>query len=55
MRGRGDGAGSERVTFSKERAEQLKGQTLDLPAIRAQGYAYERLDQLTIEVLLGAR
>jgi xylose isomerase len=41
--------------FSKAAAERIKGQTLDLPAIRAQGYAYERLDQLTIEILLGAR
>jgi xylose isomerase len=55
LRGRGDGMGADRVTFSKERAEQLKAQTLDLPAVRAQGYAYERLDQLTIEVLLGVR
>ena len=43
------------VTFSAERAQRLKGQVLDLPAIREQGYAYERLDQLTVEVLLGVR
>ena len=43
------------VAFTAERAAQLKAQTLDLPAIRAQGYAYERLDQLTVEVLLGVR
>jgi xylose isomerase len=55
LRARGNGMAGERVTFSRERAEQLKQQTLDLPAIRGQGYAYERLDQLTIEVLLGAR
>ena len=54
LRGRGGGA-EERVTFSRERAEELKGRTLDLPAIRAQGYAYERLDQLTMEILLGVR
>ncbi len=41
--------------FSAERAEQVKAQTLDLAAIREQGYAYERLDQLTIELLLGVR
>ena len=42
-------------TFSPDAAAQIKAQTLDLDAIRAQGYAYERLDQLTIELLLGAR
>ncbi|HEX2094602.1 MAG TPA: xylose isomerase [Longimicrobiaceae bacterium] len=41
--------------YSAEGAEELKGRTFDLPTIRAQGYAYERLDQITIEILLGAR
>lgn len=41
--------------FSADRAAALKAQALDLPAIRAQGYAYERLDQLTMELLLGVR
>jgi xylose isomerase len=54
LKNRGGGAG-ERIPFSAARAEQLKGQTLDLPAIRQQGYGYERLDQLTIELLLGVR
>jgi xylose isomerase len=54
LRGRGGGAG-EPVAFSAERAEQIKGQTLDLAAIREQGYGYERLDQLTMEILLGVR
>jgi len=35
--------------------EQLRKQTFDLPALRARGYAYERLDQLTMELLLGVR
>jgi xylose isomerase len=52
---RGRGGGAERVTFSREAAEELKQRRLDLPAIRAQGYAYERLDQLTMEILLGVR
>jgi len=52
--GRGGPAG-ERVTFSAESARTLKGRTFDLAAIRGQGYAYERLDQLTMELLLGAR
>ncbi|HEX2778670.1 MAG TPA: xylose isomerase [Gemmatimonadaceae bacterium] len=55
LRTRGGGARDERLTFSAERAAQLKAQALDLPAIRAQGYAYERLDQLTMEILLGVR
>ena len=33
----------------------LRGKTFDLTAIRSQGYAYERLDQLTMELLLGVR
>jgi xylose isomerase len=60
LRGRGaakDGGkdGGGRLTFSAERAKALKEQTLDLEAIRSQGYAYERLDQLTMEILLGVR
>jgi len=27
----------------------------DLAALRSRGYAYERLDQLTMELLLGVR
>jgi xylose isomerase len=54
LRGRGGGAG-EPVRYSAQLAEQIKGQTPDLDAARAQGYGYERLDQLTIEVLLGVR
>jgi len=49
------GGGAERLAFTPERAKELKGRALDLPAIRRQGYAYERLDQLTMEVLLGVR
>jgi xylose isomerase len=54
LRARGGGAG-EPVRFSVEAAEAIKGQTLELDAIRAQGYGYERLDQLTMEILLGVR
>jgi xylose isomerase len=43
------------VAFTKERARALKAERFDLPALRAQGYAYERLDQLTTELLLGVR
>src|SRR5438445_125686 len=52
--GRGGGA-TERVAFSTERARALQARTFDLAAIRTQGYAYERLDQLTMELLLGVR
>ncbi|NUQ20540.1 MAG: xylose isomerase [Gemmatimonadaceae bacterium] len=55
LRSRGSDGRAERLTFSKERAEQLKSQPLDLAAIRSEGYAYERLDQLTMEILLGVR
>jgi xylose isomerase len=55
LRARGGGGAGDPVAFSAERAEQLKSQALDLPAIRGQGYAYERLDQLTMEVLYGVR
>jgi xylose isomerase len=41
--------------FSDARAKALKGERFDLPALRARGYAYERLDQLTTELLLGVR
>ncbi len=41
--------------FSPEAAHSIKNQTLDLPAIRSQGFHYEYLDQLTMEVLLGVR
>lgn len=43
------------VRFSPERARAVKDQAFDLAAVRAQGYAYEQLDQLTMELLLGVR
>jgi xylose isomerase len=43
------------LPFSPEGADELKARSFDLPAMREQGYAYERLDQLTIELLLGVR
>ena len=55
LRARSADADAERVSFSREAADALKRQTLDLPAIRAQGYGYERLDQLTVEIILGVR
>jgi xylose isomerase len=41
--------------FSPAAASALRGESLDLPSLRARGYAYERLDQLTMELLLGVR
>jgi len=51
----GDGRTVDPVPFSAERARALKTETFDLATIRRQGYGYERLDQLTMEVLLGVR
>ncbi|HEY9225751.1 MAG TPA: xylose isomerase [Gemmatimonadaceae bacterium] len=45
----------KRVTFSKDAARELKERSFDLDAMRKQGYAYEKLDQLTMELLLGVR
>ncbi|MET0399780.1 MAG: xylose isomerase [Longimicrobiaceae bacterium] len=54
LRTRGGSAG-ERPVFSAEGAAELKERRFDLAAIREQGYGYERLDQLTLEILLGVR
>ncbi len=54
LRTRGGRAG-ERPVFSPAGAAALKERTFDLAAMREQGYGYERLDQLTLEVLLGVR
>jgi xylose isomerase len=48
-------ASGSRMTWSADRAGTLKAEPFDLAAIRADGYAYERLDQLTMELLLGVR
>ena len=44
-----------RVKFSAAGAKELKDRAFDLDAMRAAGYDYERLDQLTMELLLGVR
>lgn len=41
--------------YTPEKAKSLKAHTFDRPAIGARGLQYERLDQLTIELLLGVR
>ncbi len=52
---RAHGGESEHVSFTAERARALKGETFDLAKMRQRGYGYERLDQLTMELLLGVR
>jgi xylose isomerase len=41
--------------YSREKAERLKGVEFDRVALGKRGLPYERLDQLTIEVVLGVR
>jgi xylose isomerase len=41
--------------YSADRAAALSARTFDRVGLGARGLAYERLDQLTVEVLLGAR
>jgi xylose isomerase len=41
--------------YSKEAAAALKARTFDRRALGARGLPYERLDQLTVDVILGAR
>jgi xylose isomerase len=53
VRSRGDDV--RHAPFTPERGRALKEQKVDLATLRAQGYAYERLDQLTMELLLGVR
>jgi xylose isomerase len=42
-------------TYSAEKATALKAASFDRVALGARGLAYERLDQLTVELLLGIR
>jgi xylose isomerase len=41
--------------YTPEKAAALKEESFDRSALRARGLQYERLDQLTVEVLLGVR
>ena len=50
-----DGAATHLGSYSRERAAALKAATFDRVALGRRGSAYERLDQLTVELLLGAR
>ncbi|MGQ0647220.1 MAG: xylose isomerase [Gemmatimonadaceae bacterium] len=51
---RGASAGA-RVKYTAELAQSLRERSFALDAMRATGYRYERLDQLTMELLLGVR
>lgn len=48
----GDGAG---VKFSKAKTSELLSANFDRAGLAARGLKYERLDQLTIDILLGVR
>ena len=50
-----DGASSLLGSYSAERARALKERTFDRQALGARGLSYERLDQLTVDILLGVR
>jgi xylose isomerase len=54
LRARGAEPG-QRVRFTPEGARALKDERIELEPARQRGYAYERLDQLTMELLLGVR
>jgi xylose isomerase len=47
----GDGLGA----YSQEKARQLKEQAFEVDTLARKGLAYERLDQLVVDLLLGAR
>ena len=54
LRQRGAAAG-RRVRYSDDEARAIREQRFDLEQMRGHGYAYERLDQLTMELLMGVR
>jgi xylose isomerase len=41
--------------YSQETMQQLKNTTFDIEKISQRGFSYEKLDQLTVELLLGTR
>jgi len=54
LRARGAEPG-QRVRYSDGEAHAIREERFDLDAMRSQGYAYERLDQLAMEILMGVR
>src|SRR5436305_621600 len=55
IKNRGSEGTTAPTSYSREAAEELKATVFDVEGIAAQGIGYERLDQLTNEVLLGVR
>ncbi|MBV9281352.1 MAG: xylose isomerase [Chloroflexi bacterium] len=55
LRERGTEGSHPPTTYSREAAQQVKDLRIDVEEIAGQGLGYERLDQLTTELLLGAR
>jgi xylose isomerase len=54
LRARGAAPG-RRVRYSEAEAHAIRDEQFDLEEMRARGYGYERLDQLTMELLMGVR
>ena len=54
LRSRGATLG-QRMRYSDAEARAIRDEHFDLDALRGRGYAYERLDQLTMELLMGVR
>jgi len=54
LHARGAAAG-QRVRYSEGEARAIRDERFDLEGMRSKGYAYERLDQLTMELLMGVR
>ncbi len=41
--------------YSSEAAAAISGQEFDVPGMAGRGYQYEKLDQLTVEIIMGVR
>ena len=54
LAGRGRDDGGPRA-YTSAGAAALRARAFDLDTVRSEGYGYERLDQLTMEILLGVR
>jgi xylose isomerase len=52
---RGGPDAAARAGYSADRARAVADEAFDLDALRRAGYGYERLDQLTMEILFGVR
>jgi xylose isomerase len=50
-----DGNGGAAAKFEKGKAAELLSQDFDRAELSAKGLKYERLDQLTMDILLGVR